>query len=77
MQLLLEAGSEVNLQDNEGITALHWASSVGHTPIVSLLLSFGTYVINLTKSLIYVTYYRGQPHYLMIGYNFAGANPTA
>ena len=41
VQLLLEAGSEVNLQDREGITALHWASSAGHTPIVNLLLSAG------------------------------------
>lgn len=36
--MLLEAGARVNLQDMEGITALHWASSAGHLETVQLLL---------------------------------------
>lgn len=41
VQILLEAGAEVNLQDDEGITALHWAASAGHLATVSLLLNSG------------------------------------
>ena len=44
VQLLLEAGSDVTLQDSEGITALHWAASTGHMGTTSLLLASGTSV---------------------------------
>lgn len=39
--VLLDAGAEVNLQDIEGISALHWASSAGYRDAVELLLGAG------------------------------------
>lgn len=39
--LLEEGGATVNLQDDEGITALHWACSVGHMDVIHLLLTAG------------------------------------
>ena len=39
--MLLEAGADINLQDMEGITALHWACSAGHLGAVQLLLELG------------------------------------
>ena len=39
--VLLDAGAEANLQDMEGISALHWASSAGHRDAVELLLGTG------------------------------------
>ena len=39
--LLEEGGASVTLQDDEGITALHWACSVGHMDVIHLLLTAG------------------------------------
>ena len=41
MSVLLDAGAAVNLQDDEGITAIHWAASTGHMDAVQLLLGAG------------------------------------
>lgn len=39
--LLSEGHADINLQDAEGITALHWACSAGHLDAVQLLVSSG------------------------------------
>lgn len=39
VKVLLGSGSEVNIQDDEGSTALMCASEHGHTDIVCLLLA--------------------------------------
>jgi len=39
VQLLLEAGADVNVQDEDGSTALMCASEHGHVELVKLLLS--------------------------------------
>jgi ankyrin repeat protein len=41
LQLLLEYGAFINLQDNRGNTVLHWASSSSNGPAVRLLLDRG------------------------------------
>ena len=42
MSTLLEEGkATINTQDSEGITALHWACSVGHMDTVQVLLMAG------------------------------------
>lgn len=38
-KILLECGAEVNLQDNDGSTALMCAAEHGHSEVISLLLS--------------------------------------
>jgi len=38
VQMLLEAGAKVNMQDEDGSTALMCASEHGHTDIVKMLL---------------------------------------
>jgi serine/threonine-protein phosphatase 6 regulatory ankyrin repeat subunit A len=43
-QFLLENDADVNLQDEDGCTALHYASLVGHINIVELLLKYGANV---------------------------------
>ena len=47
--VLLELGADVNRQDYEGISALHWACSAGHLDTVQLLLSTGA-VPNLMEA---------------------------
>ena len=44
VQLLLERGAQVDLQDNDGLTALIWANVRGHTEIVNVLLERGAQV---------------------------------
>ena len=44
VQLLLERGAQVDLQNNVGLTALIWASDKGHTDIVKLLLERGAQI---------------------------------
>ena len=39
--LLSEGQASIDLQDSEGITALHWACSVGHMEAVQLLVAAG------------------------------------
>jgi ankyrin repeat protein len=45
-RLLLERGADVNARDDDGDTALYWASRNGHEELVALLLSHGADVIN-------------------------------
>jgi ankyrin repeat protein len=33
----------MNIQDKEGVTAMHWAARQGHTDIVTLLINNGAY----------------------------------
>ena len=40
VQVLLEHGAEINAQDPEGQTALHYACSVGHQEVIKVLLKF-------------------------------------
>lgn len=41
LQLLLDYGASINLQDNRGNTVLHWASSSSNGPAVRVLLDRG------------------------------------
>lgn len=43
MSVLLENGGNMNAQDNEGISALHWACSAGRLDAVKLLVEYGAY----------------------------------
>ena len=38
VKILLEKGAEINKQDQDGWTALHWASDEGHQAVVDILL---------------------------------------
>lgn len=40
MTVLMEHGAEVDHQDNDGITALHWSCASGHLDAVKLLLRY-------------------------------------
>ena len=38
VKILLEKGADINKQDQDGWTALHWASDEGHQAVVDILL---------------------------------------
>lgn len=46
MKLLLDEGAEVNIADVRGARPLHRASSIGHVPVVTLLLGRNNIEIN-------------------------------
>lgn len=50
VQMLLEAGAEVNIQDDDGSTALMCACEHGHTEIVKMLLAHPDCDANLTDN---------------------------
>lgn len=50
VKLLLEAGAEINLQDEDGSTALMCASEHGHAEIVRYLLSIPECNPNITDN---------------------------
>ena len=41
VELLIEHGADVNHQDDDGRTPLHWAARKGHLEIVSILIEEG------------------------------------
>ena len=47
---VLEANIDPNLQDQEGCTALHWASALGKLEVVKLLLENGADINAQTKN---------------------------
>jgi len=49
-ELLLTAGADVNVQDEDGSTALMCASEHGHVELVKLLLSQPNCDVNITDS---------------------------
>ena len=49
-QLLLDAGADVNVQDEDGSTALMCASEHGHVELVQLLLSQPNCDTNITDN---------------------------
>jgi ankyrin repeat protein len=50
VQALLEAGAEIEIQDTDGMTALHWAAFDGQEAIVRLLLEAGACVKTKSSS---------------------------
>ncbi len=48
--LLNEGRANINLQDSEGITALHWACSAGHLEAIHLLVSAGGANVNMMEA---------------------------
>lgn len=51
IRLLIKSGIELNNQDNDGNTALHYAAQLGHKDIVNLLLSQDKIKIHLRNKL--------------------------
>lgn len=54
VKLLLSCGTDVNIQDCEGSTALMCASEHGHTHIVRLLLETGRCDLSLTDKVLFL-----------------------
>lgn len=40
--MLIDSGATVDIQDNEGVSALHWAALEGNMEIVSMYVHFPT-----------------------------------
>jgi 26S proteasome non-ATPase regulatory subunit 10 len=40
-RLILERGAKVNVRNDEGRTALHWAAEEGQEEVVGILVEFG------------------------------------
>lgn len=57
LQMLLDNEADINAQDNDGNTALHYAVSLGHANIVKKLLSVKTIQLNLKNSFDYTPLY--------------------
>ena len=53
-QLLLEAGADVNVQDEDGSTALMCASEHGHVELVKLLLNQPNCDASITDNVCYL-----------------------
>ena len=49
VRILLAAGADVNRRDQMGVTALHWAASVGSLDTVIVLLQEGHALPNITE----------------------------
>lgn len=52
VQLLLENGADCNIRDKQERRPLHWASYVGYTDIIKVLVDFGADVNCLDKDVI-------------------------
>ncbi len=50
VSLLIKAGLDCNIQDEDGNTALHYASELGHKEIVTILLSVDKINLNIRNN---------------------------
>jgi ankyrin repeat protein len=51
VRMLVKSGVELNCQDEDGCTALHYAAELGHKDIVSLLLNLQKIDVSLKNKL--------------------------